>query len=275
MKNKEENILGVIGNPLKQSMSPILHNYWLKKYNLEGSYCKFQLKNIDNIKTAVRALNIKGLNITIPYKKKIIKQIDKIDKIAKTLQAVNTINNRNGILEGYNTDVEGFILGTKKLSSINTQKPAIIIGAGGAAEAVVYGLRLIGNKKIFIMNRTKSKAQRIANKYQEVEVRKWMDYRHINNASIIVNTTSLGMIGYPSLPISLKNADKDTKVYDIVYNPLETKLIKEAKKRKLENVTGLYMFLGQAQKSFKIWFNINPNLDKYLVLKIKKKIQTL
>ena len=83
------------------------------------------------------------------------------------------------------------------------------------------------------------------------------------------------MIGYPALPISLKNADKATKVYDIVYNPLETKLIKEAKKRKLENVTGLFMFLGQAQKSFKIWFNINPNLDKYLVLKIKKKIQTL
>ena len=125
------------------------------------------------------------------------------------------------------------------------------------------------------MNRTKSKAQRIANKYQEVEVKKWLDYRYINNASIIVNTTSLGMIGYPAHPISLKNADKATKVYDIVYNPLETKLIKEAKKRKLENVTGLYMFLGQAQKSFKIWFNINPNLDKYLVLKIKKKIQTL
>ena len=125
------------------------------------------------------------------------------------------------------------------------------------------------------MNRTKSKALRIANKYQEVEVKKWLDYKYINSASIIVNTTSLGMIGYPALPISLKNVDKNTKVYDIVYNPIETKLIKEAKKRKLENVTGLFMFLGQAQKSFKIWFNIYPNLDKYLILKIKKKIQTL
>ena len=125
------------------------------------------------------------------------------------------------------------------------------------------------------MNRTENKAKRIANKYKEVEVKKWLDYRHINSASIIANTTSLGMIGYPAHPISLKNADKDTKVYDIVYNPLETKLIKEAKKRELENVTGLYMFLGQAQKSFKIWFNINPNLDKYLVSKIKKKINTL
>ena len=181
MKNKEENILGIIGNPLKQSMSPILHNYWLKKYGLEGSYCKFQLKKIDNIKAAVRGLNIKGLNITIPYKKRIINQVDKIDKIAKTLQAVNTINNRGGILEGYNTDVEGFIIGIKKLSSINTQIPAIVLGAGGAAEAVVYGLRLIGVKKVFIMNRTKSKAQRIANKYQEVEVKKWLDYKYINS----------------------------------------------------------------------------------------------
>ena len=125
------------------------------------------------------------------------------------------------------------------------------------------------------MNRTENKAQRIANKYKEVEVKKWLDYRHINSASIIANTTSLGMIGYPALPISLKNVNKDTKIYDIVYNPLETKLIKEAKKRKLEYITGLFMFLGQAQKSFKIWFNINPKLDKYLVLKIKKKIQTL
>ena len=110
-------------------------------------------------------------------------------------------------MEGYNTDVEGFILGLKKFSSINLQKPAIVLGAGGAAEAVVYGLRLIGNKKIFIMNRTKRKAQRIANKYQEVEVKTWLDYRYINNASIIVNTTSLGMIGYPAHPISLKNAE--------------------------------------------------------------------
>ena len=114
------------------------------------------------------------------------------------------------------------------------------------------------------MNRTKSKAQRIANKYQNVEVKKWLDYEHINNASIIVNTTSLGMIGYPTLPISLKNVRNTTKVYDIVYNPLETKFIKEAKKRKLEYVTGLFMFLGQAQKSFKIWFNINRNLDKVI-----------
>ena len=170
--------------------------------------------------------------------------------------AVNTINNRDGVLEGYNTDVEGFILGIKKLSSINTQKPAVVLGAGGAAEAAVYGLKLIGFKKVFIMNRTENKAQRIANKYNEVEVKKWLDYRHINSASIIVNTTSLGMIGYPALPISLKNVNKDTKVYDIVYNPLETKLIKEAKKRKLEYITGLFMFLGQAQKSFKIWFNM-------------------
>ena len=115
MKNGRKYSWNYWKNSLKQSMSPILHNYWLKKYGLEGSYCKFQLKKIDNIKAAVRGLNIKGLNITIPYKKRIINQVDKIDKIAETLQAVNTINNRGGILEGYNTDVEGFIIGIKKL----------------------------------------------------------------------------------------------------------------------------------------------------------------
>ena len=275
MISREDNILGIIGNPLKQSMSPILHNYWLKKYNLEGSYCKFQLKKINDIKTSIKGLNLKGLNVTIPYKKKVIKYVDKVDKIADALQAVNTINNKGGILEGYNTDVEGFMLGLKKFSYINVKKPAVVLGAGGAAEAGVFGLRLIGVKKIFIMNRTRSKAQRIASKYQNVEVKNWLDYEHLNNASIIVNTTSLGMVGYPVLPMSLKNVSNTTKVYDIVYNPLETKFIKEAKKRKLEYVTGLFMFLGQAQKSFKIWFNIEPKLDNYLVLKIKKKIKAL
>ena len=104
------------------------------------------------------------------------------------------------------------------------------------------------SKEIFIMNRTRSKAQRIASKYQNVEVKNWLDYEHLNNASIIVNTTSLGMVGYPVLPMSLKNVSNTTKVYDIVYNPLETKFIKEAKKRKLEYVTGFYVSRPSTKK---------------------------
>ena len=110
----------------------------------------------------------------------------------------------------------------------------------------------------------------IARKYKEAHAVKWIEYELVNNAGLIVNTTSLGMIGYPTLPISLERVKKSTKVYDIVYNPLETKLIKDAKKQKLEYVTGLSMFLGQAQESFRIWFNIKPSLSYYLISKLKK-----
>jgi shikimate dehydrogenase len=272
---KKNRVLGILGNPLEQSMSPMVHNYWISKYNLDNYYCKFQLEKIDKIKTAIRVLNLQGLNVTIPYKKKIIKHLDKIDKTAKRLQAVNTINNNKGVLEGYNTDVGGFLLGLKNIKKLNKNKPAIVLGAGGAAESVVYSLHLIGVKNIYISNRTKYKAQMIARKYKEAQAVKWIEYDLVNDAGLIVNTTSLGMIGYPTLPISLERVQKSTKVYDIVYNPLETKLIKDAKKQKLEYVTGLSMFLGQAQESFRIWFNIKPSLSYYLISKLKKNIKML
>ena len=125
------------------------------------------------------------------------------------------------------------------------------------------------------MNRTNNRAQKLARKYKEAKAVKWIEYDLVNNAGLIVNTTSLGMIGYPKLPISLKRASKRTKVYDIVYNPLETKLIKDAKELKLEYVTGLSMFLGQAQESFRIWFNIKPRVSDYLISKLKKDIKIL
>ena len=272
---KKNRVLGILGNPLKQSMSPMVHNYWIKLYNLDNYYCKFQLEKIDQIKTAIRALDLQGLNVTIPYKKKIIKHLDKIDKTAKRLQAVNTIFNNKGVLEGYNTDVTGFLLGLKNIKKLNKKKPAIVLGAGGAAESVVYSLYLTGFKNIYITNRTKYKAQMIARKYKEVQAVKWIEYELVNNAGLIVNTTSLGMLGYPALPISLESVKKSTKVYDIVYNPLETKLIKDARKHKLEYVTGLSMFLGQAQESFRIWFNIKPSLSNYLIFKLKKDIKMI
>ena len=122
------------------------------------------------------------------------------------------------------------------------------------------------------MNRTVEKAKLLKKKYKQVTVIEWLENDILQCAGLIVNCTSLGMVGYPSLPITLRKARKDTKIYDIVYNPLDTKLIREAKKNKLEYVTGLPMFLGQAQKSFEIWFGITPKINNYIIAKIKKKI---
>ncbi len=265
--------LGVLGYPLKQSLSPFLHNYWLKHYKLEYSYCKFELKDISEINLSIKRLKIKGLNVTIPYKKNIISYLDKVDKTASFLKAVNTVKNNNGILEGYNTDVKGFVNGLKKFRNLNTKRPAVVIGAGGASQAIVYSLVKEGFKKIFLMNRTRKKAEQLSENYQEVSSINWMEKDVINNAEIIVNTTSLGMTGYQNLIIPLTDVSKETKIYDIVYNPENTELIKEAKKNKLEYITGLTMFLGQAQESFKIWFNIKPTVSCLLLKKIKNEIQ--
>ena len=147
-------------------------------------------------------------------------------------------------------------------------------GAGGASEAIIYSLISRGFKEIFVMNRTRKRAEALEEKYKEVSIKNWMKKEAINTSGLIVNTTSLGMIGYPNLILSLRDVEKDTKVYDIVYNPLKTSLILEAEKNNLEYVTGLAMFIGQAQNSFQIWFNIVPKVNSFLIRKLKSEIIT-
>ena len=274
MNDKLYNTLGIIGNPLKQSLSPSLHNYWLKQNSMKYNYLKFQINDINDLGISLKKFKIKGFNVTIPFKKEIIQYLDKLDKTSRVLQAVNTVKNNDGILEGYNTDVSGFMTGLKYFKKLNIKKPALIIGAGGASEAIIYSLISKGFKEIFVMNRTRKRAEALEEKYKEVSIKNWMKMEAINSSGLIVNTTSLGMIGYPNLLFSLKDAEKDTKVYDIVYNPLKTSLIQEAEKNDLEYVTGLAMFIGQAQKSFQIWFNIVPKVNSYLIRKLKSEIFT-
>ena len=274
MNNKLYNTLGIIGNPLKQSLSPSLHNYWLKQNCLKYNYRKFQINDINDLGMSLKKSKIKGFNVTIPFKKEIIQYLDKLDKTSSLLKAVNTVKNNDGILEGYNTDVSGFMTGLKYFKKLNVKKPALIIGAGGASEAIIYSLISKGFKEVFVMNRTRKRAEALEEKYKEVSIKNWMKMEAINASGLIVNTSSLGMIGYPNLLLSLKDAEKDTKVYDIVYNPLKTSLILEAEKNDLEYVTGLAMFIGQAQKSFQIWFNIEPKVNSYLKKKLKSEIST-
>ena len=268
----QESLTGVIGYPLKQSLSPLLHNYWIKKNEIQSYYKAFEIKNLKHINKAIRALNIKGLNVTIPYKKKIIKYLDEVDTTANKLEAVNTIKNINGILKGYNTDVKGFNKGLDKIQQFDKNRPIVVLGAGGAASSIIYSLVKGKFKDIRVMNRTLTKAKKFEDKYRNVKSAKWLSYNIINESGLIINTTSLGMIGYPKLPIKLDNTYNQLKVYDIVYNPLKTQLIKDAKKQNLEYVDGLTMFLGQAEESFRIWYNKKPKIDKTLLQLIKKKI---
>lgn len=273
VNNEKFRALGVIGNPLKQSLSPFLHNYWINQYQISSYYLPLPIKKIINIKTAVKVFNFLGLNVTIPYKKKIIGYLDSIDKGAKAINAVNTILYKNNKIKGYNTDIIGFQKGLIN-KRWNKNRPVIIFGAGGAAEAVVYFLKSEKIKDIIIINRTKNKAEKIIKRYKNIK----FDYK-INNymkeAGLIINTTSLGMVGYPNLKIKLNKVNKEAIIYDIVYNPINTYLIKNARKYNLTNITGLEMFIEQARASFSIWFNIQPEINNKLITSIKKRISKI
>ncbi len=270
INNEKFKAVGIIGNPLKQSLSPYLHNYWIKKYGLASYYLPLPIDNINYLKVAIKKLNFLGLNITIPHKKSIITQLDEIDVGAREIRAVNTLICSNKKLKGFNTDIIGFKKGLQK-KKWNKKRSVIIFGAGGAAEAILYFLKLENIKDIIVINRTKKRAKEIAKKYKNI--RFTSDFNlDIKEAGLIINTSSLGMIGYPELKIKLHKINKEAIIYDIVYNPIETYLIREAKKQKLEFVTGLDMFLEQARASFEIWFKIKPDINTSLLNNIKKKI---
>ncbi len=270
INNEKFKSVGIIGKPLRQSLSPYLHNYWIKKYELSSYYLPLPIENMHHLKIAIKKLNFLGLNITIPYKKSIINQLDIIDVSARDIRAVNTLVCNNNKLKGFNTDIIGFKKGLLK-KKWNKKRPVIIFGAGGAADAILYFLRSENVKDITVVNRTKKRAKDIEKKYKNIKISSNFEI-NIEEAGLIVNTTSLGMIGYPELKIKLNKINKEAIIYDIVYNPINTHLISEAKKQKLEFVTGLDMFFEQARASFYIWFKIKPDINISLVNNIKKKI---
>ena len=274
MENNYNNyqLLGIIGNPLRQSLSPILHNYWMKRYDINGVYIPICLENISKINTALKSLNFKGLNVTIPFKKKIIPHLDFVDKDAKNLEAVNTIVNIKGKLKGYNTDLYGFSIGLEKAKKWNPEDPVVILGAGGASEAAIAGVLKLGATKIFIMNRTPSKILKLTKKYKNVKKADWLCPKTIKSAGLFINTTSLGMRGDSEIPIKKDVFNKNVVIYDIVYNPLETKLIKLAKQSNLSFIQGMDMFVNQAAKSFSLWFGKNPSISSHTKQLIKNNL---
>ena len=270
INNETFKAVGIIGKPLKQSLSPYLHNYWINKYGLSSYYLPLPIEDTNHLKVALKKLNFLGLNITIPYKKSIIDQLDLVDEGARKIDAVNTLVCKNNKLKGFNTDIIGFEKGLLR-KKWNKKRPVIIFGAGGAAEAILYFLKSENIKDITIVNRTKRRVKEIAKKYKNVRFTSNFKL-DIKEAGLIINTSSLGMIGYPKLKIKLNKINKEAVVYDIVYNPINTYLISEAKRQKLEFVTGLDMFVEQARASFEIWFNFKPDINISLLNNIKKKI---
>lgn len=266
---------GVIGFPIKHSLSPVIHNYWLRKYGIEGEYKAYEVRpeNLEKfLKEDLSKLGLSGVNITIPHKESAYKLIygdkkmsfdDITEKFYSHLSgAINTVIIKDKKLSGMNTDISGFI------NNINDTLPdlsyenltAVILGAGGAARAIISALLGKRVKKIIITNRTKDKIQKIMSQFSsagiKIQTTDWNDRNEIlSEADMLVNTTSLGMKGQPELDIKLDKLPKDALVTDIVYNPLQTKLLKAAKERGNTTIDGLGMLLHQAAPAFVAFFD--------------------
>ena len=259
----------IIGSPVSHSLSPLLHNYWLKKYKISGEYVSSEVKP-DEIEAHLLNLPTHGFigaNITIPHKRAAIKVCSEISDTARKVGAVNTlITSPGGKLIGDNTDPYGFIKNLKKANKKwnPRQTKALVLGAGGASRSVCYGLLKEGVREIYILNRNRTDAENLKTEINDsLIVKSWKDRNLLLSwATLVVNTTSLGMTGMQDLKISLENLSEKAIVYDIVYTPLNTSFLNAARQRGNLTINGLGMFLYQAAKSFSLWFGVEPDVDE-------------
>ncbi len=273
MKNKK-NFL-VIGNPIKHSLSPLLHSYWFRKNKMNYVYKKLKINQagIKKILNKLRKKELYGINVTIPFKKSIIKHLNTLKGDALKTSSVNTVYLNKKKLVGDNTDVYGFSSGViKKIK--NKIKIAGIIGAGGVTSSIILALIQKGVKRIYITNRTFSKLKTFKKKFKKViyPVRWDNRYKAFGNVQILINVTSLGMLGKKDLKFDFSIFNKKINVVDIVYNPENTRFLKDARKNGHKIFTGMDMFIYQAQKAFYIWNKKKPKITKDLYKKLRVKI---
>jgi shikimate dehydrogenase len=266
-------ICGIIGDPLGHTMSPAMHNAAFKSLGLNYVYVPFKVKSMELRKAieGIRGLNLRGVNVTIPHKVAVVQLLDKLDPLAERIGAVNTIINDEGILTGYNTDATGFLQTLHDRNVEPAEKKVLLLGAGGAARAIGHILTR-EKAKVTILNRkqdlswAEDLAARLSRNYKTdvkaLELTPENLKKAISNAEILVNATSLGMspeIDATPVPAELLRAD--LTVFDVVYNPLQTRLLREAKAAGAKTIDGLEMLVRQGAVSFEIWTAVKPPVD--------------
>ena len=258
-------VAAVIGHPISHSKSPRMHNFWLEQFGIEGYYIPLDIdpKKFERSVRNLSELGLVGANITIPYKEKVLKIADKISDRAALVGAANTLTFlQNGGVYADNTDGYGFLQNIKsKYSDWSAREGiSVVFGAGGASRAILGALIEDGASDIILANRTRSRADQLRSDFgAKIKVVEWMKIQnYLSDASTIINTTSLGMLGKADLPIPLNTLKKHTMVTDIVYSPLETHLLATAAKMGCRTVDGLGMLIHQAIPGFERWFGIKP-----------------
>jgi shikimate dehydrogenase len=261
----------VIGWPVEQSRSPAIHNYWLKHYKIDGSYSAEAVRpeELAAFLASLAAKGYAGANVTLPHKEAALRLAESVDASADAIGAANTLwLDGAGKLHASNTDAYGFMTNLEQQAPgwNDKKRPVIVLGAGGAARAILYGLIEAGAGKILLLNRSRDRAEALAENFdRKMELHDWSQRNEaLAGCGLLVNATSLGMIGKPPLDLDLAALPKDAVVADIVYNPLETELLAAARARGNRIVDGLGMLLYQAVPGFERWFGVRPEVTPEL-----------
>ena len=254
----------VIGNPIEHSLSPTLHNYWIKSNNIDATYEKTKLDEdeLEHIFLQIKQKKIEGVNVTVPFKKAVIPFLDELSIEAESTKSVNTVYLKDNKIIGHNTDIIGFETSIKKSKYSLVNKDVLILGAGGVVPSIIFALNKMKVSKIKISNRTKKKAENLKTIFKNIEIVEWGE---VPNVDMIINATSIGLKKEENINLDFSLISKDSFFYDVIYNPRETNFLKTGKS--LGNITlnGKLMFIYQALSSFKIWHGIEPDVNKNVI----------
>ena len=251
----------VIGNPIDHSLSPKLHNYWIKKNKINAIYEKQKIENndLEKLLFQIKEKKIYGINVTVPFKNSIIPFIDELTLEAKATKSVNTIYLENNRVIGHNTDIGGFETSIYKSNVDLANKKILILGAGGVVPSIIYALTKMKVSEITLSNRTKEKAENLKKHFKDIKIIKWGD---IVDFDMIINATSLGLKEKDKINLNFPSSCKNKLFYDVIYNPKETIFLKTGKNLGNNIINGKLMFIYQALLAFDIWHKLKPDVNE-------------
>tara|TARA_B100001057_G_scaffold32873_1_gene29791 strand:- start:475 stop:1269 length:795 start_codon:yes stop_codon:yes gene_type:complete len=251
----------VIGNPINHSLSPELHNHWIKQNGLDAVYEKKKLNNndLESLILDMKKGNINGVNVTVPFKNVIIPYLDDLSDEAKETNSVNTILLKNKKVIGHNTDIEGFESAIQNINFDFKKKKIFILGAGGVVPSIIYASIKMGSSEIMISNRTEEKADKVKNIFNNIKL---IDWGELPDFDVIINATSLGLNQDDKINLDFTKVGRNKLFYDVIYNPSETNFLSSGKKLGNKYENGKLMFIYQAFFAFKLWHGVEPLINE-------------
>ena len=254
----------VIGNPIEHSLSPKLHNYWIKSNGIDAIYEKQKIdeNDLEQVVLQIKKKKIDGANVTVPFKKAVIPFLDELTVEAQNTQSVNTLYLKHNKVIGHNTDIIGFETSIEMSEYNILNKEVLILGAGGVVPSIIFALKKMKVSKIKISNRTKDKAENLKKLFKDIEIIEWGE---IPNFDVIINATSIGLKKDDYINLDFTLISKNSFFYDVIYNPRETNFLKTGKSLGGTTLNGKLMFIYQALSSFNIWHGIEPRVNEDVI----------